>query len=183
MDEDLPLAEQLANTIGFFGRIFRKQFKEMPDMLRSASTLSLVIAHGETVTAMWTGDSPIHLSRKIEGGYDTTIVTIPDQMNGMLTDHFGGQEPPCTMKHETFSFAPGDIITASSDGLIVTPEIMGEIYSRVGFNRLEDVAHHCPCVEFVQPGHIQNLQIIQRTPSALLKFYAGSASLRRAPRG
>ena len=97
-------------------------------MLNSGATLSVVLLHDQVADCLWAGDSPIYHSRKTEKGYDTQLLTRPDHdRQGHLTNVFGSNTP-FSLHHTPVRLAADDIITITSDGILVDDYTLGRIY-------------------------------------------------------
>ena len=97
-------------------------------MLSSGASLSVVLLHGQEADCLWAGDSPIYHSRKTKKGYDTQSLTRPDHdRQGHLTNCFGAHTP-FSLHHNTVQLSPDDIVTITSDGILVDDYTLGRIY-------------------------------------------------------
>ena len=109
---------------------FKSEFAtpEYEGMLNSGASLSVVLIHNQVADCLWAGDSPIYHSRKTKKTYETQLLIRPDHdRSGRITNCFGANLP-FNLHHCCVQVAAGDIITLTSDGILVDDFTLGRIY-------------------------------------------------------
>ena len=111
---------------------FKDEFEDMYDMLNSGASLSLALAQDSgTVDCLWCGDSPIFLTKNIDGEFVTKQISIPDNdQMGALTDNFGGFAD-FNLKHKSLTLFSDEIITVTSDGVENANIMLNEQYENL----------------------------------------------------
>jgi serine/threonine protein phosphatase PrpC len=136
---EIPLGQEPVLALRAYLERLYVQFKaefaapEYEGMLNSAATLSVVLLHGQVADCLWAGDSPIYHSRKARKGYDTQLLTRPDHDRfGHLNNCFGS-DAPFSLHHCNVPLAADDIVTLTSDGILVDDYTLGRIYHSHAF--------------------------------------------------
>jgi serine/threonine protein phosphatase PrpC len=109
---------------------FKAEFAspEYEGMLDSGASLSVVFLHDQVADCLWAGDSPIYHSRKTKKTYETQLLTRPDHdRSGRITNCFGANLP-FNLHHCAVHLAVDDIVTITSDGILVDDYTLGRIY-------------------------------------------------------
>jgi serine/threonine protein phosphatase PrpC len=109
---------------------FKAEFMtpEYEGILNSGASLSVVLLHGQTADCLWAGDSPIYHSRKTKKTYETQLLTRPDHdRSGRITNGFGANLP-FNLHHCCAQLTADDIVTLTSDGILVDDFTLGRIY-------------------------------------------------------
>ena len=123
---------------------FRSEFSDVPEMLSSGATLSVVAFFERQAECFWVGDSPI-FAVTVEP-LQTRPVSTPDRGSRahVLTDWFGGRSP-FNLKHAAVSDA--DILTICSDGVVSDPGELNRMWSR-GFTQAaaDELVDRCVAV-------------------------------------
>ncbi len=114
---------------------FKAEFAapEYEGILNSAATLSAVLFHGQVADCLWAGDSPIYHSRKTRKGYDTQLLTRPDHDKFRHLNNCFGADLPFALHHCCVQLVADDIVTVTSDGILVDDYTLGRIYDSKGF--------------------------------------------------
>ncbi len=136
---DLPVGRKPAVSLqGYLERLygeFKAEFAmpEYEGMLNSGASLSVVLLHDQVADCLWAGDSPIYHSRKVRKDYETQLLTRPDhERSGQLNNCFGAHAA-FTLHHCRVQLAVDDIMTVTSDGILVDDYTLGRIYGAKGF--------------------------------------------------
>lgn len=133
-DPAVRLAEQLQLYLESLYARFLRQFSQDEDMLASGATLSVLCLQGDYAQCYWVGDSPIHLTRRQDGVYQSIRLSEPDKRGRLLTDCFGCKAP-FRLKYRQVYLGPGDIITATSDGIRHDADMLSHCYQEFGFRQ------------------------------------------------
>lgn len=114
---------------------FKAEFAtpEYEGLLNSGASLSVVLLHDQVADCLWAGDSPIYHSRKTKKAYETQLMTRPDHdRSGRITNCFGANLP-FNLHHCCVQLSADDIVTITSDGILVDDFTLGNIYKAHAF--------------------------------------------------
>jgi serine/threonine protein phosphatase PrpC len=117
---------------GYLNRLhsqFYAEFSSGPDgFLDSGASLSVALLLRDTAYCLWAGDSPIYISRRTVAGFDTELISRPDQDSAhRLTNAFGAGSP-FELRVRRLSISRGDIVTITSDGVAIDEWTLSCIY-------------------------------------------------------
>ena len=123
---------------------FRAEFFDLPEMLSSGATLSVVAFVERQAECFWVGDSPIFATTGKT--LQTRLISTLDRGSRahVLTDWFGGRSP-FDLKHASVSNAA--ILTICSDGVVSDPGELNRMWSR-GFTQAsaDELVDRCVAV-------------------------------------